>query len=112
MGTKSGYGSLNVVLFSTASSTVMCVNVNHVQAFFAKKVFDSIAAPCCWVHVCAYTQPRKGDFLGKAVETCWTQRCAMLTKKRMARYAKEVRSTSSDMCLAVCLIASQAAKDD
>ena len=62
VGTRRVYVSFNVVLFSTGNSTVMCVNVNHVQAFFSKKVFDSLAAPCCLLHVCTYTQPGKGDF--------------------------------------------------
>ena len=53
-----------------------------------------------------------GIFLGEAVDTCWTQRSAMFTEKRMARFAKEVRSTSTDMWLAVCLIAFLAAKDN
>ena len=67
------------------------------------------AAGCMYVRILSLG---KGIFSGKAVEAYWVQCCAMPTKKPMARYAKEVRSTSSDMCLAVCLIALQAAKDD
>ena len=34
VSTRSVYVSLNVVLFSTGSSPVMCVDMNHVQALY------------------------------------------------------------------------------
>ena len=92
----------------------MCVNVNHVHAFFLNfekflTLLQRRAAGYMYVRILSLG---KGIFFCKAVEACWRQRCAMLTKKRMARFAKEVGSTSSDTCIAVCLIALQAAKDN